>query len=111
MSTALEFIVANWSLVVAAICAIILAVVKIIQFISYPTEKKVAELKKRLLVWVTEAELEFGGDTGSIKLSEVYDMFCEAFPYMKKWFPLDKFEDLVDEVLVEMREILKNKEA
>lgn len=101
-----SFVATNWSVIVAAICAIILAISKIIEFISLPTEKKILEVKKRLLTWVTSAELDLGGGTGEIKLAEVYDTFCIEYPYLKKWISLDKFEDMVDEALTTMRKNL-----
>ena len=102
----MEFILENWYLIVTCICAIILGVMKIIEFIGYPTEKKLQEIKNRLLSYVTDAELELGGKTGKLKLAQVYEYFCVAFPYTKKWFTYEQFEDLVDEVLPTMRDIL-----
>jgi len=107
----LEFVVTNWSLILAALCIIVLGVQKIIEFISYPTEKKVAEIKSRLLEWVRAAEADLKGGTGAFKLSQVYDKFCEAFPYMKKWYSLEKFEVLVDEALSDMNELLSDEKV
>jgi hypothetical protein len=99
----------NWYIIVAFICAIILSVSKIVEFLGYPTERKQKEIRARLLSFVTEAELELGSKTGELKLAQVYDYFCDAFPYTKKWVSYEQFEDLVDEVLPTMRKILENK--
>lgn len=107
----LNFFIDNWYIIATFICALILAITKIIEFIGYPTDKKREEIKHRLLAYVTEAELELGSSTGQLKLSTVYDYFCEAFPHAKKWISFDQFSDLVDEVLPTMREVLENKES
>lgn len=102
----LNFVVNNWSLLIALVCGIILAITKIIEFIALPTQKKISEVKRRLLSWVTNAEVDLGGGTGEIKLAEVYDTFCAEYPHLKKWISLEKFQDMVDESLEKMREIL-----
>lgn len=97
----------NWYLIVTFICAIILAIIKIVEFIGYPTAKKKQEIKDRILSYVTRAELELGSKTGELKLSQVYDEFCLNFPYVKKWISYEKFSDMVIEVLPTMRDILE----
>lgn len=106
MKEALEFFVENWYLITLFIFALILMIIKIIEFIGYPTKKKMETIKNVLLYYVTEAELELGGGTGAIKLSMVYEYFRQQFPHVVKWIPYEKFEDLVDEVLPSMRDIL-----
>ena len=109
MVTTLEFITDNWYLLVTLICAVILMVSKIIQFLDLPTHKKEEEVKRRLLILCTEAEIALGGETGRLKLSQVYDEFCESYPYLKKWISFETFSEWVDEVLPAMREILESK--
>lgn len=106
----MNFFVENWYVITTFICATILAIMKIVEFIGYPTEKKKQEIKERLLSYVTEAELELGSSTGQLKLSQVYDEFCSKFPYVKKWISFEEFGDMVDEVLPTMREILNKNE-
>lgn len=105
----MKFFIDNWYVIATFICALILCIYKIIEFIGYPTEKKKNEIKDRLLFYVTEAELQLGSGTGRLKLAQVYDYFCDVFPYTKKWYTLEEFEDLVDEVLPTMREVLNDK--
>lgn len=105
----MQFFTENWYIIVTFICAMILAISKIIEFIGYPTAKKKQEIKDRLLIYVTEAEIMLGSKTGEIKLSQVYDEFCASFPYIKKWLTLDEFKCMVDDVLPTMREILEQK--
>lgn len=104
----LNFFAENWYVIFTFTCAAILFIIKIVEFIGYPTSKKKAEIKARLLEYVTQAELSLGSGTGKLKLAQAYDYFCEAFPYVKKWFTLEKFSALVDEVLPTMREVLEN---
>lgn len=104
----MNFFIENWYVIVTFICTLILAISMIIKFIGYPTEKKKAEIKERLLAYVTEAELSLGDKTGALKLAKVYDQFCEAFPETKKWISFEKFSSIVDEVLPKMREVLEN---
>lgn len=103
----MKFFIENWYIIVTFICTIILAISMIIRFIGYPTDKKIKEIKERLLAFVTEAELSLGDKTGALKLAKVYDQFCVAFPETKKWISFEKFSSLVDEVLPKMREILE----
>lgn len=105
----LQFFIDNWYIILTFVCAMILFINKIIEFIGYPTEKKVSEIKERLLSYVTIAELELGGSTGELKLAQVYDYFCSTFPYTKKWISFEKFSKLVDEVLPTMRDVLSRK--
>ena len=106
----MNFFIENWYIIVTFICAIILSLIKLYEFIGYPTSKKKEEIRNRLLSYVTEAEIELGSGTGKLKLAQVYDYFCTMFPYTKKWFTIDQFSDLVEEVLPTMREVLENSE-
>lgn len=61
------------------------------------------------LLWaVIQAEKEFGGGTGKLKLAMVYDMFIAKFPKLQTIIPYTLYSALVDEALVVMREMLKN---
>lgn len=111
MKEALVFFLENWYLILLGICAFTLMVMKIIEFIGYPTSKKKELIKSVLLYYVTEAELELGGGTGAIKLSKVYDYFVQAFPHVVKWISYEEFDLLVQEVLPTMRELLEKKDS
>lgn len=61
------------------------------------------------LLWaVTQAEGEFGGGTGKLKLAMVYDMFIAKFPKLQAVIPYNLFVQLVDKALDAMRIMLKN---
>ena len=111
MKNVMQFVIDNWAMILTFIFVIIVAVQRIIEFISLPTDKKITEVKARLLIWVTKAENDLGSGTSTLKFAQVYNDFCVAFPYLKKWISLDKFEEYVKEALVEMRKVLAEKAA
>ena len=76
------------------------------EFFLLPNDKRLDKVKEWLLYAVTEAEKELGGGTGKLKLRKVYDMFIDKFSAVSSLITFEKFSDMVDEVLEEMREIL-----
>lgn len=104
----IKYIIDNWEIFLALICIVIVSIQKIWEFIGYPTEKKKEEIKNRLLEWVRSAEASLGSETGKFKLSQVYDLFCEKYPYVKKWFTLEEFDALVGSALEEMNKSFEN---
>ena len=63
--------------------------------------------KQWLLYAVTQAEKEFGGGTGNLKLRQVYDAFLSRFPVLKLFIPFSLFANLVDESLANMEKMLE----
>ena len=60
------------------------------------------------LVWaVIKAEATFGGGIGKIKLRAVYDMFITKFPWLVRTISFDAFSDMVDQALMDMRDMLE----
>lgn len=108
MEKTMEFIVTNYTMIIALICVIIYMIQKIWEFVSLPTASKKRELQKRLLEWVRASEEDLKNGTGRFKLAQVYDIFCKEYPELKKWFPLEKFEGLVDIALEEMENAFSN---
>ena len=76
----MNFIINNWSLLIAVVAVIAVAAGFIIKFTNLPTQTQIQKLKEWLLWAVTEAEKQLGGGTGRIKLRYVYDMFVTRFP-------------------------------
>jgi hypothetical protein len=68
-------------------------------------------IREWLLMAVTEAEKELGDGTGQLKLRYVYDLFVTRFPWAAKVVSFSTFSALVDEALVEMREMLDKNAA
>lgn len=102
----MEFIMNNWYIIIAVSAALGVAVAAIIRFFKLPTEAQLDNVREWLLYAVTEAERELGSGTGQLKLRSVYDMFVLRFPSLVHIIPFDWFSELVDEALVEMREML-----
>lgn len=108
MNDTINFVVTNYTMIIALICVIIYMVQRIWEFISLPTASKKKELQKRLLEWVRASEEDLKNGTGRFKLAQVYDLFCKEYPELKKWFPIEKFEELVNVALEEMGNAFSN---
>ena len=102
----MDFLINNWSLLIALIAVIAVAAIFVIKFKKLPTQAQIQKLKEWLLWAVTEAEKQLGGGTGRIKLRYVYDMFVSRFPSLAKIISFDYFSVLVDEALEEFRKLL-----
>ena len=90
----MEFIVENWYVIVTGIVFIVGGVMAVLR-----------------LQAVLGAEREFGSGTGKLKLSSVYDKFCERFPWLAKVLPFETFSKYVDDALSEMKDVLKQNSA
>ena len=78
MEKTISWIIANYTLVVAFICVIIVMAQRIIEFVALPTDKRMTQVKVILLEWVRQAELDLGDKTGKFKLAQVYEKFVKA---------------------------------
>lgn len=107
----MEFIINNWPVIVAGLAAAGAAAIFIYRFYLLGTEQQLAKVKEWLLWAVTEAEKDLGGGTGKLKLRLVYDQFVARFPWLAKIVSFERFSELVDEVLEEMREMIKTNDA
>ena len=75
----MEFIVENWYVIVTGIVFIVGGVMAVLRWRNLSTDKKYEQIRGWLLQAVLGAEREFGSGTGKLKLSSVYDKFCERF--------------------------------
>lgn len=92
-------------LLIFVILLIVSALVAVISAVKIFGEQKVLNW----LVWaVGQAEQEFGGGTGQLKLRSVYNVFVQRFPNLSLIISFKRFSDLVDDALNIMREMLKN---
>lgn len=107
MKNVAEWLLNNWSLVIAVIAIIVVIAMAVYKFFKLPTNKQVEKIKKCLLAWVIEAERDLGGGTGKAKLSTVYGIFVTAFPVIKNFVSFDTFSGWVDEALEEMKKMLE----
>jgi hypothetical protein len=103
----MKWIIDNWSLLVVLACAVIAIFIYVKKFVNMPTEAQIAKVKEWLLYAVLQAESEFGGGTGQLKLRYVYDLFLSRFPDIAKVISFEMFSTLVDEVLEQMRHLLE----
>lgn len=103
----MRWLAENWFMVVLAISAFTMAGVYVGRFIAQPTGKQLEIVRNWLLFAVTEAEKQFGSGTGALKLRAVYGEFCKVFPSLVDVIPFSFFSTIVDEVLIEMRELLE----
>lgn len=97
----------NWYLYVTALCFVAVSLKVLIEFKRKPTAEQIEIIKHWLLIAVTECEAQLGSKTGRLKLQMCYDMFVKAMPSLAAIVPFEMFSELVDEVLVEMKEIIK----
>lgn len=103
----MRWIIDNWSLLVVILAAVAVVIHYYKKFSGLPSDEQIKKIKQWLLAVVIEAEKEFKGNTGRVKLSYVYSRFIEAFPSLAPVIPFELFSSLVDEVLEEMRHLLE----
>lgn len=96
----------GWVIFAALVCAVVL-IIAVVRFAKTPRKEQLAKVKEWLLLAVMKAEKKFGEDTGVLKLRVVYDLFVTKFPWIAKVLTFDRFSELVDEALEEMRKLLE----
>ena len=101
-----NFIIENWQVLIAGVAVLAVAGFFVYRFFNLPTAAQLDKVREWLLWAVTEAERDLGGGTGTLKLRQVYDLFVVRFPWLVKIVSFELFSQLVDEALVDMREML-----
>lgn len=104
----MSWLVEYWWILVIAVAVVVVAGTTVYSFIKLPSTKQLEAVKDWLLFWVLKAEATLGGGTGKIKLSMVYDVFVQRFPWLAKIITFETFSLMVDEVLDKMREMLQS---
>lgn len=107
----MDWLINNWFIVVAALCVGAVMVLAVQRFVKLPTSEQKNTIQAWLLQAVLLAEQEYGAGTGKLKLSSVYAAFCVALPWLAKLISFDKFSEMVDDALVEMRKLLEGNKA
>lgn len=79
-------------------------------FLTAPSAKRKEMISTWLLQAVVEAEKMFNSKTGEIKFSYVYDSYLKQFPLISRFLPKAVFSELVNEALVKMKELIKDRE-
>lgn len=103
----MKWLIDNWSFLVVVICAIIAIVVYLNRFIALPSGEQLNKVKQWLLYAVIEAEKQYQGGTGALKLRAVYNQFCQVFPSLVPVISFEIFSELVDEALEQMKHLLE----
>lgn len=106
-----DFIIEYWYVFIAVLAVGVCLGVAAYRFAKLPTSEQMQKVKEWLLLAVTEAEKELGGGTGQLKLRKVYDLFIQRFPWLVRVVSFEWFSSLVDDALVEMREMLQKNNA
>lgn len=105
-----SFLANYWTVIVAiiflAIVVLVYVVPQIVEFIGYPSVKRMEIIKKFLLKWVTEAETKFDNGDFDLILNYCYTAFVNQFPFVSKWFSEEQFKALVNDAIDELKEVL-----
>ena len=107
----MDFVIEYWYIFVAGLAVLAVAGIFVYRYFKLPSAEQLGKVREWLLWAVTEAEKELGGGTGKLKLRQVYDLFLVRFHWLAKIVPIELFSDMVDDALVEMREMLENNKA
>lgn len=107
----MEYIIDNWYWLVCVVVFICGGAISVWKFCKLTAEARYDKILGWLLQAVLLAEREFGSGTGKLKLSAVYDKFCERFPWFSRILSFQQFSEYVDIALEQMRELLKENRA
>jgi hypothetical protein len=107
----MQFIINNWYIILAVLAILAASWIAVYRYFKLPSEEQIEKVRNWLLWAVTEAERELGGGTGKLKLRQVYDLFVSRFPWLAPVVSFQRFAELVDDALDEMRKLLKDNRA
>ena len=107
----MQFIINNWYIIFAVLAILAASWIAVYRYFKLPSEEQIEKVRNWLLWAVTEAERELGGGTGKLKLRQVYDLFVSRFPWLAPVVSFQRFAELVDDALDEMRKLLKDNRA
>lgn len=107
----MDLIVDNWGTIVTVVVFLAGGVLAVLRWRGLSSDMKYEQVRGWLLQAVLLAEQEYGSGTGKLKLSAVYDRFCERFPWLAKVMPFETFSKYVDDALAEMKDVLKKNSA
>lgn len=107
----MNFIIQHADAIIVALIFIAGGSIYTFKFLSLSKTQRYQQIRAWLLQAVLLAEKEFGGKTGKLKLSSVYNKFCQTFPWLAKIIPFDVFSKYVDDALEEAKDILNTNTA
>ena len=107
----MDFFINHWYSFLAILVLVCGGCIAAYKFSILDKEQRYESIRGWLLQAVLIAEKTFGGGTGRLKLSSVYDKFCERFPVFARVVSFGEFSEYVDDALHEMHEILESNKA
>lgn len=107
----MRFLIENWYMIVAGICVVFGVVGIVKKFKGLSKDERYEQVRGWLLQAVILAEQKYGSGTGRMKLSAVYDAFCEALPWIAELLPFETFSQYVDDALDEVKGLLTDNKA
>lgn len=93
----LNFLLENWDSILGALAIIIVTILAVVR-------QEKAVIFKMLYSLVTEAEKQYGGGTGELKLSSVVAQIYEKAPAAAKIIPVATLEKWIEEALTTAKE-------
>jgi len=106
----LNWLIENWFLIVIFLCFFGKSIINTINFLLMEPNKRLLFIRENILNLVLIAEKELGSKTGEMKLKLVITTFYKKYPFARLIFPENKLIELIEESVVEMKNILKYKE-
>lgn len=107
----MKFIIEYWYIIVAFAVVVVGAGIAVVWFFGLPRGAQLKKVREWLLLAVTQAEKELGNGTGKLKLRTVYDAFLTKFPWLAPVISFERFSELVDDALEEMKKMLEENQA
>lgn len=106
----MEWLINNWFMLVVLAVVVAAIFITVKKFFGLPKDEQLEKVREWLLYAVTMAEKEYGGGTGKLKLRYVYDLFVSKFSWIAMVISFEKFSELVDRALDEMRPMIEQNE-
>ena len=103
----MTWLINNWSFLVVIACVLGLIALYTKKFMALPTQQQLSTVREWLLYAVIEAEKCYQSGTGALKLRATYNEFCQVFPNLVAIISFELFSKLVDEALVQMKQLLE----
>ncbi len=103
----LNWLVEYWFVIVVFVCVLFVLIVHIVKFLIMEPNKKLSFIKDTIFSLVLMAEKELGSKTGEAKLKLVITTFYKKYPFARFILPENKLIEVIEESVVEMKNILK----
>ncbi len=103
----LNWLIENWFVIVVFVCVLFVLLVHIIKLFIMEPEKRLSFIKDTIFSLVLMAEKELGSKTGEMKLKLVITTFYKKYPFIRLILSENKLIDVIEESVVEMKNILK----